>query len=441
MDKVAFILAFTTIFAITAIVLLGILKRVRDETLILTLLLSEFLFLPTTGTQLELKHLYIPILAAVILLRRKISTNSNYHRIVYLLPYFVYFFVAFCWFFENGMLPNLISGNSNSNSGNFIVFYNIFCNFCVLLIGFYSRIQKKIILKIIRFLGFLLSFQVLLIFLNKAAEIIYIPILMPSGNAHLIKAAFGEMNRDGVLSHYCYLAALFLSTSRKNVRRIAILVLIIVNLIFGGGRTDLLALIMVGLATETLGDTSVVKTGFKLVSVTALILISISIGTIFMSNGQLKRFSAITNPSKSEELDRDRNGRMAMWLYSINEFQKRPIFGNGISKQNYVGNRRSVAIRNVELGSSHQFYLSVLYAFGLLGFVPLLTGFIAALRMLLKSREGDVYGLVNFVIILLITYVFIQFMINGGVKKLFILFFLFLGMVPQLCKIPTKSKI
>ena len=434
MDNISFIIVSTAIFVILGIFLVEIFKNVSNEWIIVILILTELLFVPSTGTQFELKHLCIPVFTTLILLRSIYVQRGEKPRNRYLLPFLIYFSVGMYWFLANGMLPNILTGNKNENLGNFIVFYNMFCNLCVLLIGFYSNIQKHKIERSIKFIGVVLFIQVVLMFLSKLLGALHIPLLMPSGDSHIIESAFSDMSRDGFLSHYCYMAALFLSTSKRNIRRIAMLVLVIVNLVYGGGRTDLIAIIVVGILSEMLGTSSIRKSGLSLISVTTLILCTVFIGTKFMSSGQLKRFSDVIDPSKSEEMDKDRNGRMAMWLYSIQEFQRKPLLGNGISKQNNIGSGRTVAIRNVELGSSHQFYLSVLYAFGLLGFLPLLLGLLSVFMLLLKARKYDENGLVNFVLILLFSYVFVQFMINGGVKKLFILFFLFLGMAPQLSR-------
>ena len=434
MDNIAFIIVSTVIFVTLGISLVEIFRKVGDESIILILILSELLFVPSTGTQFELKHLCIPVFTTLILLRSSFMQSGKKHGYRYLLPFLIYFCVGMYWFFVSGMLPNVLTGNENENVGNFIVFYNIFCNLCVLLIGFYSNIEKNKLAKIIKFIGVILLIQVLLMFLNKLLGVLQIPLLMPSGDSHIIVSAFSDMSRDGFLSHYCYLAAIFLSTSKRNIRRIAMLVLVILNLVYGGGRTDLIAIIVVGILSEMLETSSIRKSGLRLLSLTTFIVCTIFIGTRFMSSGQLNRFSDVFDPSKSEEMDKNKNGRMAMWLYSIQEFQKKPLLGNGISKQNNIGSGRTVAIRNVELGSSHQFYLSVLYAFGLSGFLPLLLGILSVLILLLRARKYDGYGLVNFVFILIFSYVFVQFMINGGVKKLFILFFLFLGMAPQLSR-------
>ena len=418
------------------------LNRFRDDQLMMVLLLSEFLFIPNAIGQFQIKHLVLPIITVVLLIRRRREIKMlgiNRRELTYILPFLVYFAMGFYWFLKNGMLPNTLTGSTSSKTGNFIVFYNVFSNFCLIISGLSLRVPIERIKGVVRVLGTLLLVQVLLMFLNKLMGSVYVPLLMPSGDDYLIKSAFSDMSRDGAISRYCYIAALFSLFFRDYYRRLLFLMLLVINLVYGGGRTDFIALIFIIVTAQLLSSSLSVRSVVSAVGGIIVLSVGILMSTTLMSGGQKDRFLDIVNPNESDEMNSDKNGRYAMWLYSIQEFKKRPILGNGVSKINY--NLHDVAARNVGLGSSHQFYLSVLYAFGLVGFIPLIFGLIRVISDLFRARKYGQNDVVSFFIVLLLSYLLIQFMINGGIKKIEMLPFLFIGMLPQLKKRLYQNRI
>ena len=441
MSVLIFSLVLTLIFMSVAIVALPALKILKDDQLVLILLLSEFLFLPGTGTQFELKHIIVPIFAFMLFFRERGFNSLRKKNFAYTLGVLVYFGIAFYWFIRNGMLPNYVSGNEDSNYGNFIVFYNIFCNSCLFFIGMNINFNLIRISRIIKYLGLLLSLQVLLMFIGKISNSFYVPILMPGrGDSRIITSAFSDMNRDGNLSQYCYFGALFVAASFNKFRSLIIIGLAGINLLFGGGRTDLISIIFILFVCELL-ERGVTAWLVLKISGSAIVLLSVFwLSGNYLTIGQLDRFSDILNPMESSEMDSNNNGRMAMWTYSLEKFREKPILGNGVSRKNSVSGGLAYA-RNVSLGSSHQFYLSVLYSFGLVGFFSLMYTILRSFSLIRKVRRFDTTGVINFVLLLLLSYVLVQFWTSGGVKKFYMLLFLFLGIVPQFSKLKKKSEV
>ena len=106
MSVLIFSFVLTLIYMSVAIVALPALKILKDDQLVLILLLSEFLFLPGTGTQFEIKHFIVPIFACMLFFRERGFNSLRKKNFAYTLGVLVYFGIAFYWFIRNGMLPN-----------------------------------------------------------------------------------------------------------------------------------------------------------------------------------------------------------------------------------------------------------------------------------------------------------------------------------------------
>ena len=434
MTNLIFIIFIGTFIFMAALVASILFKNVRDENFIVVLFVAEFLFFPSTGTQLEIKHLIIPLIASIILLRRVNLGALSQMKMKYSIPFFIYFGMGLYWFLRTGMVPNVLTGNTDSASGNFIIYYNVFCNACLFIIGMNAQIRLRYWVKIFGIFAVVLGIQVFAMSCHNFGVLPHLPFIMPAGSDHIIESAFSDFRRDGVLSQYLYFETLLLILVRRRLRLPLTILMFIINVIIGGGRTEVASILLVLLLVEMFEGKSTLRVGVSLFGSSLLLLVSLGLGIGFMTDGQKSRFLEMGDVGNSAEMTSETSGRMAMWKYSIDGFIESPIIGNGIGKLNSESSYSSVAQRNVNLGSSHQFYLSVLYVFGLSGFIPIVLGLIIAGVKLMRCLRSDESGVVAVFLITLLTHAFVLFMVNGGVKKLFFLFFLFLGAVPQLLR-------
>lgn len=440
MTNIVFIIIAGTFLLLTAIFANVLFKRVKDEHCLVVLFASEFLFLPSTGTQLEIKHLIILFTTSLILLRRVRLRALRKEKFWFALPFLIYFGMGLFWFLKTGMLPNLITGNTNTTTGNFTVYLNFFCNACLFACGLNARVSRRFWLRLFKLFAFVVGIQVFAMTLNSFGLLPRIPIIMPAGNDHVIVSAFSDFKRNGILSQYLYIETLLLIVVHRRIRLPLTVIMFMTNLLVGGGRTEVASILMVVILVEMMEARSALSLGIKLSTFGICLFLSVWLGLSYMTEGQKSRFSEITDTRNSAEMTSETSGRMAMWLYSMEGFRKSPIFGNGVSQENSVTRRVTAAERNVRLGSSHQFYLSVLYTFGLAGFISIVSGLLNAMVRLMKFWRVDETGIAGVLLITLLSHTTGLLMLNCGIKTLLFLFFLFLGAVPNISR-DINSKI
>jgi hypothetical protein len=433
MDKIIFLVSFFVVIAIITLFFLAFLRKVKDIYLVYTLAFSNFLFFDFLKLPIDPLLIISPCIFFLFFFKRNIGKSQikNFRQNVW--PFFILFVLTIYWYIQKGLLPNfLFSVNNYDISANFAYYLIMMCNFLILLTPFYLRLSVSQFDKILKNIMFLTIIQFTMIVISKGLNLgLYIPFLMPL--PIIESSGASSILRDGLVSNYSYIIVLYgLFYLNSKYRLIVTIIVISCNLIIGGGRIDLigslLAIILFLIIIKR--QKKSFRLPLSLVMFSIIGLITFSVITNYMSKDQKNRFSELVNLQEADELDASRdNVRAAMWLYAVNGFLESPLIGNGISNKK-TSSFKNVAERNTSVGSSHQQYLSVLYVFGLLGFIPFLIGLRKIIKKLIWLRKRILNNRVyNFLFTYFIMVIFFNFNTGGAVNKLDFMFYFFAGYV------------
>ena len=432
MDNLVFIFSLYIFYAIAGFLLTIFSPKIKDIYFLYILFLLKFLHFDFLG-ELPLTpfQIIIPVIFFSTLFRRNLTKDQKFNMIKQCWPFAIFLFVGFCWYLSTGLLPNYFAKSEYSSFGNFTIYYNFFSNFLLLLLPFYLKINYTEYLTLFRRLIILFIILSLLIILRSYfLPNIYIPLLL---SVEDISTNINQVYRDGYLSLYTYYIIIFsLFFSNSKYKFLIIGLVFIINLALAGGRIDLVSsLFALFLYFTFVSSKNLNKSFINFFRFVLIVGIFFSLSSLFVSTNQANRFAELLNISQSAEFDTSRsNVRGAMWLYAFKGFTNSPIIGNGVSAGNKVYLFESVAARNVSIGGGHQTYLTVLYVFGLSGFIPFIIGLLKIVTKLNLIRNYIKSNLIyNFLYVFLLTEILLRFNLSGGIKNLRLLFYLFAGII------------
>ena len=445
MEIPIFLIVFGSIQALIGLFAALFFSRTKDIYILYLLFFTEFIFWEFIDLPLDPIQIITPVIFFAKLFSNKISKVLKPKFLSIIWPFYAYFFIAFLWFIKVGLLPNFISNNLSSN-GNFTLFYNMYVNFCLLLIPVLLKVNFKELENLFRNLFILITIQLFLATFRQIYPDLYLPFLMTSSFGETLGYAVAEnTSRNSVVSLFSYyLIFLTLFFIKSRFKYVYIFLFLIINLVFGGGRIELISsLFLIFLYINLIKNRkNILSKSLNLFKVFIPVVIVIFLGFNFLLPQEQKdRFSEITNIQSSDEFDSENdNVRISMWLYAIEGFKKSPLIGNGISKYNRVVDFSSVAVRNVSIGGAHHTYLSILYSFGFFAFLFFIIGNIKVLKNLNKSRFGNI--VLNFIFLYILVEFLVRFNLGGGVKKINFLYYILMGLaISYVCNNPLKKKI
>lgn len=434
MDHLVVITFFLLFTGISGLLLHFIFHKVKDINFVYALFFIEFMFWDWIISFTDLKSVLIPILFFSVFFKRNLSNSQKKNMRQNIWPFYIIFSMAFLWFVVKGTPPSFITSSNINLESNFHIFLSITCNVLILFLPFYIRITIKQFEKLLRNIMYLIIIQFFLLLIKETLySELFIPFLM-STKSHFISLSKTEVLRNGMLSQYSfYIVAFGLFFLQKKYKLLLIIFAISVNLSLGGGRIDLVATLIATFLYVIIPNqkrANKLKTTFSIVGLFLLFLTLFSVSESFINKDQNNRFSQILNIQESAELDENTgNGRAAMWNYAYKIFLESPIIGNGITNTRSI-DFKNVAIKNVSAGEAHQTYLSFLSVFGLLGLISFLIALRKLMRKLNQIRKIDVDNkMFKFLYVYFLITIFFYFFVSGGVSKIQVLFYFFLGYV------------
>ena len=436
MEQFIFLIAFLFMLAIIGLFSSLFLTHIKDIYFVYVLFFVNFLFFDFLKLPVEPLLIISPIIFFVFLFKRNLDKLQRVIFQKHIWPFFIILILWLYWFTQKGLLPNFVfSSVDEVGSANFANYLIILCNILILLVPFYMRISINQFDKFLKILMILIVIQFLMLMIKKIFYIdFYIPFLMPYSDVVSTYLDSNTISRDGVLSEYSYLIVLFgLFFISSKYRFIVVFFVITANLLLGGGRIDLVSSLFV-VTLYYLFFVRQQKNFVTFFSYSTLIILIFGVSIYFISDlmtlEQNNRFYELLNLKDAKELDASRsNVRASMWSFAFNGFIESPLIGNGISNDN-ITSFDNVSERNVSTGGAHQTYLSILYVFGLLGFISFIIALRKVMLKLIAIRKLNPQNRIfSFLFIYFIVLIFLRFNLGGGLNTLELSFYFFSGYV------------
>lgn len=414
---------------------------VPDKWIIYTVFFSYVFYLDFLFKAHDLFEAILPISFLVLLFRRLLKRDIDFHFIwKRSWPFLLYFSIGLFWFTQTGQMPTIISGKDVIGIGNFSLYYHMFLNMLAMLVPFIAVVKVRDLEKLLKLLLFFFIVQAIVMTVFIAlGKSFYIPVLLPFQRG-LRDLSSSEATRIGTVSNISFFIILYIvfwgDIFPKYIKWLIILWSLGINIIWGGGRVDLVSsifiLIFVNIIrSKKLNLSEYFRSFASFIFVTSVVLVSFNVLAKYIAPKQKERFDEIINPKAAYErrVGGDKN-RVEMWRYALREGSKRPLLGHGLSPywEYESGKFQSGAIGLVATGSAHNKYISIFYSFGVIGLLLFLLGSKNMFKNLLHLKKGKLDILWDFLLMYFIV-AYLRFLLGGGVADQAFTFYFFVGYI------------
>ncbi|MHA2052207.1 MAG: O-antigen ligase family protein [Candidatus Hodarchaeales archaeon] len=410
-----------------------------DRWVIYIVFISYIFYLDFLFKGHDLFEAVLPISFFVLLIRRLLKKDLNLLFIwSKAWPFLLYFAIGFYWFTQRGMAPTVITGKDVFGMGNFSHYYNIFLNMLTILLPFIVTIEVEDLVRFLKVLLFLFILKAIFLVVHViSGSSFYFPGFLPYFSAHLRDLSGSGAFRIGAISGISYSIILYIvfwsDNFQKHLKWIIILFALCINIIWGGGRADLICSIFILIFVSIIRSQKfyfgeVLKSVAKFATLTAVILISFNVLAKYIAPNQQERFAEIVNLKNAYEkrIDGD-NTRPEMWRYAVEEGLKKPLLGNGVSQYFDYEKYQRAAYGLVATGGAHNKYISIFYSFGLIGLTLFLWGSKNFFSKLFYLKKWQPYVLWDFLLMHFIVVYLIRFNLGGGISSQYFIFYFFVG--------------
>lgn len=411
-----------------------------DKWIMIAVFLSYIFHLDFLSKGHDLFEAILPLSFLILLFRRLVRKDLNWQFIWRKSwPFLLYFAIGFYWFTQMGMAPTLITGQDVFGMGNFSYYYNILLNMLTILLPFIVAVEIEDFAKLLKVILFLFILRAIFLVAYMISESsFYIPGFLPYFSGNLRNFSRLGVFRIGSVSNISYLLILFIvfwsDSFPKSVKWLLIFSAIGMNIIWGGGRVDLICAFFVLTFSNIIKSqkfclSEALKSVAKFATIIVVVLLSFNL-IAFISPNQRERFAEIINLKGAYEkrLDRE-NTRPEMWRYAIEEGQKKPLLGHGVSQYFDYTRYQRAAYGLVATGGAHNKYISIFYSFGLIGLFLFLWGSKNFFSQLFHLKKRHPHTLWSFLLMYFFIDYLIRFNLEGGVVSQYFMFYFFVGYI------------
>jgi hypothetical protein len=418
-----------------------------DKWLIYVAFLSNVLYLDFIFKGYEffdkghsLLEIMLPITFIILLFRRLFKKDINFQFVLTQSWPFLLFFAIVCyWFAHKGMMPTIISGKDSAGMGNFSILYNNLLNILALLFPFVAILKKEELTSFLRLLLLILIIKTVFLVIHILSQgSFYLPLFIPF-DSDLSRGVNSEVNRIGEISSLSFALILYTLFFGRDIKKILkyliIFFAISVNIIWGGGRTELICSVFVIMFVDLIRCKQILLrdmlgTAVKFIGTVIALVILFNLFSAYIPSDQQKRFGEIINLKQAYEnrIGEDYS-RIEMWSYAIREGLKKPLLGHGFS-QHWNFEEADVAAHGmVQMGGAHNKYLQIFYSFGAGGLFVFFYGSKKFLSKLIILKKRQPHLIWDFLTLYFLTTYLFKFNFEGGIIGFLFMFYFFIGYI------------